>query len=438
MLDNKIVTAAIESLGLKDFSKATIREIVVVANKVEAQTGVKYVHMEMGVPGLRPDAIGTEAEISALKNGVAAIYPALDGVAELKEQTSRFVKAFIDVDIPASCCIPTSGSMQGAYALFTTLKLAMPEDKDTVLFIDPGFPVQKTQADVVGLKHTSFDMFNYRGQALLDKIEDFLKNGNICALLYSNPNNPSWMCLTEDELKGIADLAEKYDCIIIEDLAYFGMDFRKDISHPFEAPFQPSVAKYSDRCVMMISGSKAFSYAGQRIGVLAFCPALFGRQFDVLKQRLGVPTFGGTLVGRVLYCLSSGTAHSAQLALAAMFKAATDGSYNFLADVHEYEKRAAEMKRIFIKHGFNILYADDLGEAIGDGFYFTVAYKDLTGGQLMRDLLYYGVSAIPLDTTGSLQQGLRVCTSFVKQEQMSDLDSRLAEFDKDHTIYKTL
>ena len=151
MLDKQIVTSAIDSLGLKDFSKATIREIVVVANKVEAQTGVKYVRMEMGVPGLKPDAIGTEAEIKALQSGVAAIYPALDGCKEIKEQTSRFVKAFIDVDSPASCCVPTSGSMQGAYALFTTLKMAS-DVKDTVLFIDPGFPVQKTQAQIVGLK----------------------------------------------------------------------------------------------------------------------------------------------------------------------------------------------------------------------------------------------------------------------------------------------
>ena len=429
MLDKQIVTSAIDSLGLKDFSKATIREIVVVANKVEAQTGVKYVRMEMGVPGLKPDAIGTEAEIKALQSGVAAIYPALDGCKEIKEQTSRFVKAFIDVDSPASCCVPTSGSMQGAYALFTTLKMAS-DVKDTVLFIDPGFPVQKTQAQIVGLKSESFDMFNYRGKNLISKIEEYLKSGRIAAILYSNPNNPSWMCLTDSELQGIAQLADKYDCIVIEDLAYFGMDFRKDISHPYEAPFQPSVAKYTGNCVMMISGSKAFSYAGQRIGVLAFREELFNKRYDSLVSKMGIGAFGSVLISRVLYCLSSGTAHSAQLALAAMFKAACDGQYNFLNDVHEYERRAHEMKKIFTANGFSILYADDLGTPIGDGFYFTVAYPGLTGGELMRELLFYGVSAIPLDTTGSRQQGLRVCVSFVKNEQLTDLNERIAEFNK--------
>ncbi len=431
MLDKKIVTEAIESLGLKDFTRATIREIVMVSNKVEQKTGTRYVHMEMGVPGLKPDKIGTEAEINALKKGVAAVYPALAGIPDLKEQASRFVKAFIDIDIPGAFCIPTCGSMQGAFATFTTLKLAMPE-KDTILFIDPGFPLQKTQVDIVGFKAASFDMFNYRGKALLDKVEEYLKKGNVAGLLYSNPNNPSWMCLTEDELKGIAALADKYDVVIIEDLAYFGMDFRKDISHPFEAPFQPSAAKYTERCVMMISGSKAFSYAGQRIGLLVFRPELYKRSYEILQSRFGVAAFGEVLVGRVLYGLSAGTSHSAQVALAAMFKAACDKEYNFLEDVHEYERRAEQMKKIFISHGFNILYADDLGNPIGNGFYFTVAYKNLTGGQLMHDLLYYGISAIPLDTTGSEQQGLRICTSFVLQEQMKDLDDRLAEFENDH------
>lgn len=45
------------------------------------------------------------------------------------------------------------------------------------------------------------------------------------------------------------------------------MDFRQDLSTPYQAPFQPSVAHYTDNYVLLISGSKAFSYAGQRIGV---------------------------------------------------------------------------------------------------------------------------------------------------------------------------
>ena len=75
MIDKSIVKSVIEEMHLPDFNKATIREIVAIANKVEALTGEKYVRMEMGVPGLAPDAIGTAAEIEALKRGVASKYP---------------------------------------------------------------------------------------------------------------------------------------------------------------------------------------------------------------------------------------------------------------------------------------------------------------------------------------------------------------------------
>lgn len=431
MIDKSIVKSVIEEMHLPDFNKATIREIVAIANKVESLTGEKYVRMEMGVPGLAPDAIGTAAEIEALQKGVASKYPMLDGHPELKKEASRFIKAFIDVDVNPEGCVPTSGSMQGTYASFLVSGQCDPKC-DTVLFIDPGFPVQKTQLLVLGLKYESFDMYEYRGDKLIEKVESYLKKGNICNIIYSNPNNPSWFCLTEEELKGIGELATKYDVIVMEDLAYFAMDFRKDLSKPFVPPFQPSVAKYTDNYILLISGSKAFSYAGQRIGVSAISDKLYHRFYQGLADRYSIGEFGTIFVNRILYVLSSGTAHSAQYALAAMFKAACDGKYNFLEGVQEYGRRAAKLKAIFQKHGFHIVYDKDIDREIGDGFYFTVGYKGMTGGQLMYELLFYGVSVISLLTTGSKQEGLRACTSFIQDNQYDVLDERLAEFEKDH------
>src|SRR5574344_1323771 len=161
-IDYKAVQESIESMHLPDFSKATIREIVTVSHLIEAKTGEKFVHMEMGVPGLPPEAIGVNAEIEALEKGVAAKYPPLQGVEALKQETARFVKAFINTEVNPACCIPTSGSMQGTFASFLVSGQSDPQ-KNTVLFIDPGFPVQKDQLKVLGMKYESFDMFSYRG-----------------------------------------------------------------------------------------------------------------------------------------------------------------------------------------------------------------------------------------------------------------------------------
>ena len=432
-ISKEIVDKAISALGIRDFGKATIREVVAVAAQAEKESGEEYVRMEMGVPGLPPSQFGVDAQIKALQNGIARLYPNINGLDALKNEAARFIKAFVGVDINPEVCVPVCGSMQGTFASFLTASQANPQ-KDTILFIDPGFPVQKQQCVVMGTKYATFDVYDYRGDKLGAKLEEYLEKGNIAAIIYSNPNNPSWVCLNENELRTIGTLAAKYDAIVLEDLAYFAMDFRKNLSEPFKEPYQPTVARYTDNYVLLISGSKAFSYAGERIAVSCISNNLYHRAYPALINRYGNGEFGSVFIHRVLYALSSGTSHSAQYAMAAMLKAASDGEYDFRKDIGEYGRRAAKLKEIFLANGFNIVYDKDLDEPIADGFYFTIAYPGMTGSELARELMYYGVSAISLDTTGSRQQGLRVCTSFIKDTQYAVLEKRMQIFKENHPI----
>lgn len=430
-INKELIDQTIRDFGIQDFEKATIREVKAVAAYAENKSGVEFIKFEMGIPGLPASQIGVDAQVKALHEGIAHSYPDIQGNPELKKEASRFVKAFIGVDVSAESCVPVCGSMQGTFAAFLTCSQA-DKRKDTVLFIDPGFPVQKMQLQVLGVKYETFDVYDFRGDKLAPKLEEYLCQGNICAIVYSNPNNPSWICLCEEELKTIGDLANKYDVIVMEDLAYFAMDFRKQLSTPFCPPYQATVAHYTDNCMMFISGSKAFSYAGERIGVVCMCDKLFKRHYADLDARYEGLPFGLVYSTRMLYALSSGTSHSAQYAMAAMMKAASDGIYDFRHDVSIYGERARKLKEVFLRHGFNIVYDKDLDEDIADGFYFTIGYPGMTGGQLARELMYYGVSAICLSTTGSHQQGLRICTSFVEDRQIDELDRRMALFQENN------
>ena len=424
-IDPKLIDSLVGELGINDFAKATIREVKLVAARAEKQSGVEFIKMEMGIPGLPAAKVGVEAQMKALGNGIANLYPDIQGLPELKNEASRFVKAFIGIDIAPEGCVPVCGSMQGTFASFLTCSQA-DSKKDTVLFIDPGFPVQKMQLQVMGVKYETFDVYSYRGERLGEKLESYLKQGNICAIVYSNPNNPSWICLNEEELKTIGQLATQYDAIVMEDLAYFAMDFRRDLSKPFLPPYQPTVGRYTDNYILLISGSKAFSYAGERIGVTCISDKLFHRHFDELAARYGGLTFGPVFSTRMLYALSSGTSHSAQYAMAAMLRAASNGEYDFRSEVSVYGKRAHQLKEIFLRHGFHIVYDKDLDEPVADGFYFTIGYKNMSSGQLAYELMSYGVSAICLVTTGSDQEGLRVCTSFIEDHQYAQLEERMS------------
>ena len=408
-IKKEIVDGLVAELGIKDFAKATIREVKQVAAKAEKASGVEFIKMEMGIPGLPAAQVGVDAQIQALKDGIAHSYPDIQGAPVLKQAASQFVKAFIGVDINPEGCIPVSGSMQGTFASF--------------------FPVQKMQLQVMGVKYETFDVYSYRGDKLRKKLEGYLKQRNICAIVYSNPNNPSWICLREEELQIIGELATQYDVIVMEDLAYFAMDFRKDLSTPFQPPYQATVARYTDNYMLLISGSKAFSYAGERIGVTCISDKLFHRHFDDLAERYQGLPFGPVFSTRMLYALSSGTSHSAQYAMAAMLKAAYEGKYDFRKEISVYGERAKKLKEIFCRHHFYVVYDKDLDEPIADGFYFTIGYPGMTSGQLALELMYYGVSAICLITCGSEQEGLRVCTSFIEDHQYDQLEERMKIFE---------
>jgi aspartate/methionine/tyrosine aminotransferase len=405
-----------------------------VAQYLEKETGIPFIRMDQGSPGLPVNQAGVEAEKAALDRGVGSQYPAAAGVPELKNEASRFVKAFLDVDISPRSCVPTVGSVAGSYGSFIACTQRIP-GKNKVLFIDPGFPIQKSQLRIIGADWVEFDIYQYRGAALREKLESMLQAGDIAAIIYSNPNNPAWICLEEEELAIIGELATRHDVVVLEDLAYFCMDYRTDLSHPFQAPYAPTVAKYTDNYILMLSSSKIFSYAGQRMAMLCISDALYDRHFPALAERYNdAGVFGQTLVASILYMITSGCTASTQYAYAEMLRLSTEGMLNFVEDTRDYAVRAEKMKKIFTDNGFHIVYDRDVTQDVGDGFFFTIGYGDMTGGELLLELLHYGVSSISLSTTGSLQQGVRACTSRMRNELYDVLQERMKAFHEDHPL----
>ena len=433
LLEETLVKRIFAESGLPRVGKATIREIKKLSDTLEKASGVHFIHMEMGNPGLPAAKVGIDAQIEALKKGVPATYPDIDGVPAMRQEASRFIKNFIDIDIKPENCLATVGSMQGAFSSFMICSRVKAE-RTTTLFIDPCFPVHKFQNKVLGIPVESFDIYDFRGEKLRGKLEEILSKGHIHSILYSNPNNPSWVCLTAEELKIIGEVCRKYDVIVIEDLAYFGMDFRKDYGHPGVPPFQPSVGKYADDYILLVSSSKAFSYAGERVAVMAISDHLAARKYPDLKRFYSSEVFRNAVVYGALHPLSSGASHSAQYAMAALFKAANDGVYNFREEVMEYGRKARAMKDAFLAAGFEITYDKDLDEDVADGFYFTYGYPGMTGAELLEEMLYYGISAISLDTCGSTRQGIRACTSLIAKEDIPELARRLLLFHEDHPL----
>lgn len=433
-LSKDIVEEAKRKEDLQSAGRASIREVVCLVDRIESMTGLSFLRMEMGIPGLPANPIGIEAEIDALRSGVASIYPRIQGIPALKEATAKFIKAFSGIDLHPACCVPTTGSASASFLSFMTAGRRQAE-RDTVLFLDPGFPVHKQQVRALGLNFQNLDIYEYRGQRLESALEPILAEGSVSSLLYSNPNNPAWICLSERELEILARLCNRYDVIPLEDLAYFAMDFRRNPPAAKERPHQPSIGEFTDHYILLISSSKLFSFAGERVGMLGVSSPLFERRFPDLKRYFGSDQFGHALIFGAAYVVSSGVSHSSQFALAAMLEAVTEGRYPLLDDVRRYGERAKSMKEIFLSNGFRLVYDEDDGAPLGHGFYFTLAYGQLSGEELIEELLCYGISAISLANTGSQRrEGIRACVSLIHEDQFPELKRRVKLFHEAHAL----
>ena len=427
-LDQNYVREKIKSLEI-DLQSVSIRELNRLVDGLSEYFKIEFLRFEFGIPGLKPSKIGIKEEIKILEGESDSIgkYPPFDGISRLKNATANFMKQFLDIDVGSNCCIPTVGAMHGGF-ICQAIAGRIREKSGTILYLDPGFPVNKLQTKFLGLRESSIDLYDYRGKELLNKIESKFSTGEIGGLIWSSPNNPTWVCLKNEELKGIGELLTKYDVIGIEDAAYLGMDFRENYGIPGSPPFIPTIANHTDNYFLIISSSKIFSYAGQRIAMVIISPMLMEKKYENLHKYFQTKRVGHAFVHGGIYPTTAGVPRTTQNALAALFESASIGEYNFLNEVKVYSERAKKIKNIFLSQDFEIVYDNDMGEPIGDGFYFTVSKAGMSSSELLFMMLCHGMAGITLNTTGSKKEGIRICVSLISEDQIDELKNRLEYF----------
>lgn len=428
-LDSSFVEQAIGEAEV-DLEAISIRELSRLVDDLSEHFGIDFLRFEFGIPGLPAERLAPEEEIRVLTENekLPSTYPPFDGVPRLKQAAALFLEKFLNIGVGPENCIPTVGAVHGCF-IAQAIAGRRREEASTIVYLDPGFPVNKLQTKFLGLEMESVDIYDCRGPKLVDRLEDLFATGKIGGLLWSSPNNPSWVCLKEQELEGIGRLLTEYDVIGIEDSAYFGMDFRVDFGIPGEPPYPPTVARYTDNYIIVLSSSKIFSYAGQRVAVSVISPGLMKRRYPYLKNFTGTEIVGHAFIHGGLYSTTAGASHAPQHGLAALFEAACDGRYDFLKKLRRYGDRARRAKEIFLSRGFDLVYSEDLGEPIADGFYFTIGRNKLTGGTLLYHMLRFGMAGIPLKTTGTRREGIRICVSMLDESLFGELESRVTALD---------
>jgi aspartate/methionine/tyrosine aminotransferase len=422
LIDESLLRAGI------DLSQCGLEELWGVINLLERELGVEFLRMDFGVPGLRPSIIALTAQAAALTNSVIpSQYPPPDGIPQLKGAASQFLNKFLAVEAPPECILPTCGATQGAF-IAQAVAATRRENMNEILFLEPGYPPMKAQARFLGIKSIGIDLYDRRGDQLIDAIESIVREkGSIGAISWSNPNNPTWNVLTEEELRGIARICIGWDIVAIEDAAYFGMGTWTEADRPSK-----TVAQFTDNYFLLLSASKMLSYAGERIGLLATSQQMMRRRYDGLEPTFGTKEVGAALK-RAIFNLTAGAPHSAQYAVAALLEAINAGEYDLERSLATYSQMAKQIKRVLIDNGFYLIYESAERSTSGDGFYLTFGYPGFDAMRLLKELLYYGVTALPLQLFGSSRSdGLRGCVALIDQQNLRVLAERITRFRRDH------
>jgi len=96
-------------------------------------------------------------------------------------------------------------------------------------------------------------------QINMERLESLI-NERTKALIINSPSNPTGNCLTVETMEKIAEIAEKYDLVVIADDIYTAFSYQ----NPF-VPFA-SLPGMKERTIIINSFSKNFTMTGWRVG----------------------------------------------------------------------------------------------------------------------------------------------------------------------------
>jgi aspartate/methionine/tyrosine aminotransferase len=229
-------------------------------------TPVDFSHGDVNVNAFVPTPGSLEAFIKGVERGGEQAYTEYRGAAGLRDRIAAHLAAFT--------CRPLSGADEliitpgTQSALFLAIAATVTVG-DKVAIVRPDYFANRKLVEFSGgeVVPVRLDYLNNTSSAGLDlnQLEAAFKAG-VKTFLFSNPNNPTGVVYSNDEIEQIAALANRYGATVIVDqlysrLLYTGVTYTHLRASEIDA----------DNVVTIMGPSKTESLSGYRLGV-AFGP----------------------------------------------------------------------------------------------------------------------------------------------------------------------
>ena len=213
------------------------------------------INLSLGDPDLITHDIIIDNSFADAKAGHTK-YTDFCGDPELRREVVNYYKEEYDMDVIDEEVFVCTSACHGMYLALE----AIVDDGDEVILQAPYFtpyPQQVGLARGIPVELPTYEEEDFQINA---GILESLITERTKALVINSPSNPTGNCLTVEVMKEIAQIAEKYDLIVISDDIYTSFSYQNAF-----VPFA-SLPDMKDRTIIINTFSKNFTMTGWRIG----------------------------------------------------------------------------------------------------------------------------------------------------------------------------
>ena len=213
------------------------------------------IDLSIGDPDYPADKVIIAAIYEAGMKGYT-LYTEFLGDPDLRKATMRQYKEDYNFSFDEDEIMITAG---GTHAMYLTME-AILDEGDEVIAIAPYYIYYQPQIE---LPKGKLIVYNTRSEDNFDvdlmELEKHITS-RTKAIIVNSPCNPSGKVYSEENIKGILSLAEKYDFLVIADDIYGALNYTKN---------HKAICSYEDspkRVITVYSYSKDYSMTGLRLG----------------------------------------------------------------------------------------------------------------------------------------------------------------------------
>jgi aminotransferase len=232
--------------------KSAIHEMTALSKKIEDVAFLSWAKPTSGTP----DHINRAAS-EAIRRGLTGGYSETVGLEELRVEITRKLKRDNHISADPSEILVTVGAIEGLSAAVMTVV----DPGDEVIIPVPGYSTHIRQVELASGKPVLIPTIEDQGFNLdLDRFRDAVTS-KTKAIVFSSPNNPTGAVYNEDELRSIAEIAERNNLVIITDEAYeyFTFDGVKHFSIG-------SIESIKEHVISTFTFTKTYAMTGWRVG----------------------------------------------------------------------------------------------------------------------------------------------------------------------------